>query len=283
MFKTLVLFESHSGFTEKIAREMALILGPALCSRTSEFDRSLDDYDFFVICTPGYSGIIDQTLLTYIKDHSARISAKRVVLLCTCLDEEEAFQCLAPLRKLLGSSVELSTSVQGEAEDRIIHLSLEIKRLRDEGNPEMETWELDKTIDDFVLSHNTCALATGAENAVRATPIEYSYLNGFFYFLSEGGEKFANLLRNHTVSLCIYDEYKSMATLGGMQITGEAELISVGSDEYRSVLDHKKLSHEKLLALPVTMNMIKVTVKKIEYLNSAFAAKGYSVRQIRSR
>jgi len=262
---------------------MALILGPALCRRTSEFDRNLDDYDFIILCTPGYSGIIDRNLLSFVKENAARISTKRVVLLCTCLDEEEAFQCLAPLRTLLGSSVELSSSVQDDAEARMIHLALEIKRIRDEINLEMDPWELDKAIDDFILSHNTCTLATGSETAVRATPIEYTYLNGFFYFLSEGGEKFAYLLQNPAVSLCIFEEYKSMATLSGMQITGEAKLLAVGSEEYRSVLDHKKLSYEKLCSLPITMNMIKVAANKIEFLNSAFAAKGYQVRQVRMR
>ena len=147
----------------------------------------------------------------------------------------------------------------------------------------METSELDQAIDDFILRHNTCTLATGFETVVRATPIEYTYHNGFFYFLSEGGEKFANLLRNSSVSVCIYDDYKSMAELGGMQITGEAELITVGSGEYRSVLEQRKLNYEKLRSLPITMNMIKVTVQKIEFLNSSFAAKGYQVRQIRMR
>ena len=151
MFKTLVLYESHSGFTEKIAMELALILGPALCCRTSEFSRNLEDYDFIVLCTPGYSGIIDRTMLAYVNENFATIGKKRVVLLCTCLDEDDAFQCLAPLRTLLGHSVELSSSIQDESGDPLIHLALVIKKIRDERNQEMETSELDQAIDDFIL------------------------------------------------------------------------------------------------------------------------------------
>jgi flavodoxin/uncharacterized protein YhbP (UPF0306 family) len=282
MVKTLIMYESHSGFTEKIANQMALILGPALCSKTAEFTKNLEDYDFIILCTPGHSGFIDQKLLAYVTKNSARFSEKRVVLLCTCLDEEDAYQCLEPLRLLLGHSVVFSSSVQEEADNQMIRLALEIKKLRDENTKGMDSRELDKAIDDFILRHNTCALATGHENSVRATPIEYVYMNGFFYFMSEGGEKFSNLILNSAVSLCIYDEYKGMTELGGMQITGEAKLVGIGSAEYLSVLDYKKISLEKLLSLPIAMNMIRVSVKKIEFLNSAFAKQGSQVKQIKT-
>lgn len=281
MRKTLILYESHTGFTETIANQMALILGPAFCSRASTFEGDPAAYDFIVLCTPGYSGIIDQKLLSFIEKNHESICTKRVVLLCTCLDEEEAFQCLSPLRKLLGQSVIFSSSVQEEAENQTIRLALEIKALRGDAGIPADPEYLDKAIEEFILHHNTCALATGYDTSVRATPIEYTYLKGFFYFLSEGGEKFANLLRNPAVSLCIFNEYTGMSDLSGMQIKGEAELVAVGSQEYRAILDHKKINFEKLRTLAVTLNMIKVTVKKIEFLYSAFSRDGLDVKQVK--
>ena len=47
--------------------------------------------------------------------------------------------------------------------------------------------------EEFLAAHNTCALATGHGGQVRCTPIEYTYRQGCFWLLSEGGEKFRNL------------------------------------------------------------------------------------------
>jgi hypothetical protein len=108
-------------------------------------------------------------------------------------------------------------------------------------------------------------------------------MNGFFYILSEGGEKFANILRNPKVSLCIYNEYQGMNELGGIQITGSAELVGTGTGEYTSVLNKKGLDLDKINKLPISLNMIKITISKMEFLWSEFAKMGYDVKQILMR
>ena len=62
----------------------------------------------------------------------------------------------------------------------------------------------EQEIEKFIKSHNTCALATGYDDKIRCTPIEYLYLTGMFYIISEGGEKFANIMLNKNVSLSIF-------------------------------------------------------------------------------
>lgn len=65
-------------------------------------------------------------------------------------------------------------------------------------------------------NHNTCALASAHDGSVRATPVEYVYMDKCMYIISEGGEKFLNILFNLNVSVAIYDAYKNMNELAGM-------------------------------------------------------------------
>ena len=100
------------------------------------------------------------------------------------------------------------------------------------------------------------------------------------YFLSEGGEKFANILLNPNVSAAVFNEFKGMNQLRGMQIKGTAELIETGSDEYREFLLLRNLKYENVMKLPSTLHLIRVRISKIEFLWSAFREMGANVKQI---
>jgi len=58
----------------------------------------------------------------------------------------------------------------------------------DNKSPDRET--LLSAMEAYINANNTCALATGAGDYVRCTPIEYSYHDGAFWMFSEGGLKF---------------------------------------------------------------------------------------------
>ena len=58
---------------------------------------------------------------------------------------------------------------------------------KDKEGVRMEKEELKKRIDSFIENHNTLALATGYNDEVRCTPLEYNYYDGYFYIFSEGG------------------------------------------------------------------------------------------------
>ncbi|HWQ30209.1 MAG TPA: pyridoxamine 5'-phosphate oxidase family protein, partial [Negativicutes bacterium] len=121
-------------------------------------------------------------------------------------------------------------------------------------------------MEKFIMAHNTCAMATGSGDFVRCTPIEYNYNNGIFWMLSEGGLKFRGLEDNKNVCLAIYDGYTGFGQLGGMQITGTAELVEPWSGEYMEMLAVKKISADNLKKLPVTLHLIKVTPTRIDFL-----------------
>lgn len=84
--------------------------------------------------------------------------------------------------------------------------------------------ELQRAVEKYIGENNTCALATGAGDFVRCTPIEYSYHDGKFRMFSEGGEKFIGLEKNVNVCLAIYDKYDGFGSLKSIQAMGRAEL-----------------------------------------------------------
>lgn len=131
----------------------------------------------------------------------------------------------------------------------------------------------------FILAHNTCALATGSGDFIRCTPIEYSYRQGAFWMMSEGGLKFRALEGNLNVCLAIFDPYEGFSRLGGMQVSGTAKLIEPWSPEYLDFLAYKKLPEKALRGLNHPMYLICVNPSEIEFLSSAFKAMGYASRQ----
>lgn len=147
-----------------------------------------------------------------------------------------------------------------------------------------ETASMDRTallgeMNKFILAHNTCALAAGFGEFVRCTPIEYSFKDEKFWMLSEGGLKFRALKNNKNVCLAIFDPYNGFGKLGGMQITGTAELIEPMSKEYLDLLEFKKIRIESIRELPHEIHLICVTPSRIDFLWSEFKKMGYGSRQ----
>lgn len=144
---------------------------------------------------------------------------------------------------------------------------------------ELPQEELKSIVEDYIQSNNTCALATGAGDYVRCTPIEYSYHDEKFWMFSEGGEKFIGLEKNENVCLAIYDKYDGFANLKSLQVMGKAQIIEPFSDAYNTHAQMKKIPLSALEKLESPMNLICVTPVKIEVLFSDLKKDGYSIRQ----
>jgi hypothetical protein len=150
---------------------------------------------------------------------------------------------------------------------------------KDEKSDRMDRDALLTQIEKFICAHNTCALATGCGDFVRCTPIEYNYRDGRFWMLSEGGLKFRGLEGNKNVCLAIYDGYRGFGQLGGMQISGIAELVEPWTGEYMDLLAFKKIPAENLKKLKTPLYLIKVTPTRIDFLCSEFKKLGFDSRQ----
>lgn len=150
---------------------------------------------------------------------------------------------------------------------------------KDNDSVKMDRNRLKQAIEEYIQANNTCALATGAGDFVRCTPIEYSYHDGCFWMFSEGGRKFEGLSQNLNVCLAIYDKYDGFGSLHGMQVTGRAELIEPFSERYNAHAVWKKIPLEALKKLDSPMHLICVHPERIDYLCSDFKKQGCSSRQ----
>jgi nitroimidazol reductase NimA-like FMN-containing flavoprotein (pyridoxamine 5'-phosphate oxidase superfamily) len=151
--------------------------------------------------------------------------------------------------------------------------------IHDKHSIKMERSAILKAAEKFLTEHNTCALATGCDDFVRCTPIEYSWMNGSFYLLSEGGLKFRALARNKNVCLAVFETYKGMDNIASIQVSGKAEMISYGSEEYSRVLEIKKIPESAIQRLSHPMYLIKIVPKSMELLFSGFKENGFDSRQ----
>jgi len=143
----------------------------------------------------------------------------------------------------------------------------------------MEQEELVEEIQKFILSHNTCALATGSDTFIRCTPIEYSWNDGAFWMFSEGGLKFRALKTNLQVSLAIFDDFEGFGKLKGLQVSGKALLIDPDTEEYEQAARFRKIPVEALRRMVHQMYLIKVVPQHFDYLSSDMKERGYDVRQ----
>jgi len=150
---------------------------------------------------------------------------------------------------------------------------------KDKRSVKMSREELFSEIESFLKKHKVCALATGAGDFVRCTPIEYNYIDGCFYLFSEGGLKFRALEENMHVCLAIYAENADFGNLEGLQVTGMAEIIEPWSEEYTKIVEYRKLPVEAMKKLPQPLYLLKIVPQDFVFLNSAFRKKGFSSRQ----
>lgn len=132
----------------------------------------------------------------------------------------------------------------------------------------------------FIDTHNTCALATGTDDFVRCTPIEYTYMDGCFYLYSEGGAKFIGLEKNANVSLSIFEYYGDKNDSHGLQMMGKAELFPPRCELFKQILAFKGIPYDVMKAAKVDVCLIKIVPAEYEMYDTDFVKAGYDVRQI---
>lgn len=150
---------------------------------------------------------------------------------------------------------------------------------KDKKGKKMDADSLMNVIEKYIKQHNVMAIATSYDNIVRNTPVEYTYRNGDFYFLSEGGKKFDGLEVNKNVCLAIFDQM-SGGVCKGLQVTGIADVIESNDQEYLDFFVFKKLKPEVFSKrLSYSIPLIKVEVKCYDYFDAALTKEKYHMRQ----
>jgi hypothetical protein len=289
-------------------------IGAANVPAIGSCDASARDAGFAVIVTPVYRHVPDDHIMEFARANREWLCARHVVLVCVGLATSAGAVSayLAPLKEVLGdcvvwtgglggrvamdwlddadkADIERAADMRGHrglaqmdaySAEAVAETALAIKAVRDSFTTAAPADEVRRRLDDFLAAHNTCTLCTGAGEHVRATPIEYVYRDGELYLLSEGGEKFAHLMLNAHVSVAVYDPYRDMDTLAGLQLMGRVELIPEGSERYMAALQWRGLDLADVAALPFALNLLRVHIDRAEFVWSGFKELGYDRHQV---
>ena len=311
MIRTLVLYSSKYGSTKDAAKIIALVTGPAKYCSVDEFKPEYKDFEFFVVGSPVYQEKLEPSLIEFIDKNKNWLKKKPLALFCTCLDKNGGLDQLRSLEEFVDTKALSLKAIGGRLimdkldqedlglikeflelvnlpfedmdfynQEEVVNYSMKLKSIKDNLIVTVDEDKVKTSIEEFLTSHNTCTLSTGHMDRVRSTPIEYNYIDGFLYLLSEGGEKFANLLLNDKVSVAVYEDYIGMNHLKGMQITGKASMVEGNGEEYNHILKLKGLNIDVINSLPANMNMIKIALEKVEFLNSQFRMECADAKQI---
>lgn len=297
MEKTLVLYEKEDDLGKHAAETLRLILGPARAlERTAEDVLLYEMYEVIIFCYP-----LDEKkrnkVYDFLKKQQAWLMEKKIMNLyfaehskqprlyfSDIYSEFEQHEKELKMAVIDTQIISIDTQKEEMTEISIMiplyKAAMEFKKKKESTNKQMPMQELKIRIEEFMSQHNTCTLATGDHDTIRATPIEFIYMDMNFYFLSEGGEKFEHILKNNNVAISIYNEYTTMNDLNSLQVKGIASILPIGSKIYELVLEKKGLTAEKLSKLPVDMNMIQVKAIEMEFLCSYLKKEGYSAKQI---
>jgi len=270
--------------------------------------------EFVVIVTPVYRHEPDEHVTAFVERTREWLCERRVALACVGLATSPGAVAtyLRPLTDVLGdcvvwtgglggrvamdwldaadkADIERAPDLRGHRDlnvmdaysaESVADAALAIKAVRDSFAAAAPPDEVRRRIDEFLDSHNTCTLCTGAGGHVRATPIEYLYRDGELFLISEGGEKFAHLMVNPNVSVAVYDPYEGMDRLAGLQLLGRVEVVPQGADDYLRALGWRGLDPAALAALPFALNLLRVHLERAEFLWSGFRELGYARHQV---
>ena len=141
--------------------------------------------------------------------------------------------------------------------------------------------ELERKISDFMRTQSMCVLATCSGDEPRASAVEFFPSGTIIYILTEGGRKIDNLRKNPQVSVAIHTQFTGWDSIKGVQITGVAEVAGPGSRAFdEGVEAYKKRRSLKSVSVPSFMYIIKISPRKIEYLDATLRAKGLDVKRV---
>ena len=269
MVRTLILHDRESAGTAGL---LAQVLGPAMIAPLAPLPEDWTDALACVLVLAP-AGLAEDGLTRLARHIPSHLPI--AIWLLSAEGVEERLQAAGEVfsdRLILAGTVPADTVALADA-------AVALRRRLFRGASEMPGAELRALVMEELAARSTCTLCTGHGDTVRATPIEYSLLDNRLYLFSEGGEKFAHLLANPSVSVAVYDPFVSMSTLFGLQLTGAATPVGAWSDEYVRALTAKGLAPERVRALPVLVHQVRIDIDEVELVSSEAQRRGYAPRQ----
>jgi nitroimidazol reductase NimA-like FMN-containing flavoprotein (pyridoxamine 5'-phosphate oxidase superfamily) len=135
--------------------------------------------------------------------------------------------------------------------------------------------ELEKEIVDYLGKKHPCSLATcGKDGKPRISVVDYINDGLVIYILSEGGEKFKNIMENNQVAIGIGTSARTSLSVRGVNIWGTAEIFNDDTEEFKHGLElfkpiiksmEESMGGEPLEIPKGILRVIKVTPNKMVY------------------
>ena len=158
------------------------------------------------------------------------------------------------------------------------------KLIRTKHTNKMPGKELEDHIAQFLKTQNMCVLATCKDNIPRATPVEYYSHGTTLYVMPTEGQKMENIRHNRIVSVAVFAPYVNWLSVKGVQISGEATLLTQESKEFKEALAvykwEKSAKEIGISNIPKTFKLLKIVPHAIEVLDISLKHKGYAPRQM---
>lgn len=276
MIKTLILYNSEEYNTVEYIEKLSLILGPSKYVSVQDFNEEYENFNIFIIYLDMDYEQKNVEFLNLINRYREMFKRKKL-LVFTFEKNLESFSWIkSSIEKVVSDNLVDYRRIPQKLSE-LYKYGLEVKTLSEKYVLQIDEGSLKEQIEDFLSKRSVANLSTSNSENSRSTPIEYIYKDNYIYIYSEGGIKFFNLLQNNKISLSIYDSYTNFNELKGMQISGVAYIISPKSEIYDEVLKMKNINKWTLSTL---LNVIKIKIKKVEFLNSDFKKLGYDINQI---
>lgn len=280
MLKTLILYEGKCDTTKKIVKYTSLIMGQAKLCSVSEFTDMYINYDLFIIGTSLCEENNSNDIFYFIIKNIDWIREKKIVFFCYSNLKEKGEIYLEFIRNFLEEKLIYSKIFFGKLFiNEIVDFALNLSEIRGFLKNKAPEQVIKKMLEEFLYKNSACTLCTSKEGKVRGTPIEYFYNEGYIYMLTDGGEKYANILLNPNVSVCIYNDFKDMNRIQSVQLSGTASIVHMNSKEYSKILCSRGLKSDRLIFFPASLNLLKIRPNKAEYICYKFVEMGYEKKQ----
>jgi hypothetical protein len=274
--QTLILLEDTVQLSHPVIQAVCCMLGPATVHKFAA-EGDLQGFTRILLVAPPDAG---KLLFNFILGHLPQMALQPVGLINLSQTPTEP-AWLPDAVALLGCSGQNAASIPADdGIGAVIEYCLSFRMKDHRTSDEIDEDELRTAIESFLQTHNTCTLATCYHDQARATTLEYRYRDGHITCVSEGGEKFAGLLRGGQVSMVVHEPYRGKDYLAGLQLFGRARVLVDGSEKYWKLMQAWDITPEMMDSFPCRLHGIDIHLQEAIFLLSGFKEKGFGIRQV---
>lgn len=276
MDKILILYNNAEENTLEYIEKISFILERCKYISVKDFNESYEDYNVMLVYLDMSYEQKELEFLNLLSNYKDIFKKKKLFFFTFDKNLKDYEWIKSTIEKVTNSDL-VDYRYINKKIGEVYKYGLEVKTIVEKYDSQLDEQSLKSFIEDFISKRSVASIYTLSKDNSTSTPTEYIYKDEYIYIYSEEGIKFFNSLQSNKISLSIYDNYTDFHTLRGMQISGVAYIISPKSEIYNEVLKLKNINKWTMSNL---LSVIKIKIKKVEFLNSEFKKLGYDIKQV---